>query len=376
MTNSTFNHVKISGIKTVVPQNYVDVDDELEYFDNNPKKLARAKKMVGYGRRYIADELTTVTDLAVDAAGKLIDEMKINKQQIELLVFVNQKPDYKEPNDASLAHWRLGLDKKTAILDLNMGCSGYVYALWSVFALVASGAVRNCLLLAGDLCARMTDQKNRKAAPVFGDAASATFIEYTEKDCFSYFVLGADGTGWNKIIHPLGGTRLPLDEKTISLKIEDANGNVWNGPQGMMKGEEVFNFTIEVAPKLIQDTLAYANWNKEDVDLYAIHQANKQIVENIVALAQIPDDKAPVDVFSKYANNSTNSVVTVLCDQKKEFHKVILCAFGIGLSWGGAALDLEGMYNGGISIYTPLENRPTREQQIENWIKYFRGENE
>ena len=374
MTISSFNHVKISGIKTVFPQNYVDIDDELEYFDNNPKKLARAKKMAGYGRRYIADDLTTVTDLAVDAAEKLIDEMKINKEKIELLVFVNQKPDYKEPNDVSLAHWRLGLGKKTATLDINMGCSGYVYALWSVFALVASGAVKNCLLLAGDLCARMTDQANRKAAPVFGDAASATFIEYTEKDCFSYFVLGADGTGWNKIIYPFGGTRLPLDEKTVGLKVEDANGNIWRCSGSILKGEEVFNFSLDVAPKLIKDTLAAAGWSKEEVDLFAIHQANKQIVENIIALAQLPEDKTPTDVFSKYANNSTNSVVTVLCDQEKKFHKVILCAFGIGLSWGGAALDLADMYNGGVSIYTPPENRLTREQQIENWIKYFRGE--
>ena len=143
-----------------------------------------------------------------------------------------------------------------------------------------------------------------------------------------------------------------------------------------MKGEDVFNFTMDVAPALLNDTMKAANWRADDVDLFAIHQANKQIVENIVSKAGIPPEKAPVDVFSKYANNSTNSVVTVVCDQNNTLKNVVLCAFGIGLSWGGAALDLSGMYNGGISSYVSPKDKPTREQQIQYWINYFKGEEE
>ena len=110
MSILTFNHVVIKGIKTTIPRDFIDIDDELQYFDNNPKKLARAKKMMGYGRRYITDDLTTVTDLAVDAAEKLIAEIKLDRNDIDLLIFVNQKPDYKEPNDACIAHGRLNLN--------------------------------------------------------------------------------------------------------------------------------------------------------------------------------------------------------------------------------------------------------------------------
>ena len=131
---------------------------------------------------------------------------------------------------------------------------------------------------------------------------------------------------------------------------------------------------MDVAPQLIKDTMQGAGWTAEDVDLFAIHQANRQIVENIIAKAGIPAGKAPADVFSKYANNSTNSVVTVLCDQQKALKNVILCAFGVGLSWGGAALDLSGCYNGGISTYIPPAGRPTREEQIKHWVNYFKGE--
>lgn len=376
MAVSSFNHVHIAGIKTIVPEQFIDIDDELQYFDDNPKKLARAKKMMGYGRRYIADDRTTVTDMAVDAAEKLIAEMNISRDDIDLLIFVNQKPDYKEPNDAYVTHGRLNLNKNCTSLDLNMGCSGYIHALMTAHALLSSGNYKKCLLLAGDLCARMNDQSDRKKAPVFGDAVSATLLEYTTKERQSFFVTGSDGKGWNKIVYPIGGTRLPYTKENIDLCVKDDNGNKWLAGQAILKGEDVFNFTIDVVPRLLRDTMKAAGWTADDVDLFAIHQANKQIVENIISKAEIPPEKAPTDVFSKYANNSTNSVVTVICDQNKPLRKVILCAFGVGLSWGGAALDLSGMYNGGISTYISPKDKPTREQQIQYWINYFKGEEE
>lgn len=378
MTISSFEHVQICGIKTVVPEHFIDIDDELQYFDNNPKKLARQKKMIGYGRRYIADENTTVTDMAVDAAEKLMAEMKIDRSDIDLLIFVNQKPDYPEPCDACIAHGRLGLNKSCTTLDINLGCSGYVHALMTAHALMSSGAFKAALILAGDLSSRAAPIENRKAAPVFGDAVSVTFLKYDPNAPKSFFVTGTDGKGWDKILHPFGGQRLPLEKEDFDIRIQDEKGNVWTIRQGMMKGEDVFNFTMEIAPALLNDTMKAANWTAEEVDLFAIHQANKQIVENIISKAEIPTEKAPVDVFSKYANNSTNSVVTVLCDQPKDatLNKVVLCTFGIGLSWSGAALDLSGMYNGGISTYISPKDKPTREQQIQYWINYFKGEEE
>lgn len=373
MKTITFNHVAIKGIKTTIPQDYIDIDDELQYFDNNPKKLARAKKMMGYGRRYIADELTTVTDLAVDAAEKLMVEMNVDRNDIDLLIFVNQKPDYKEPNDACVAHGRLNLDKSCTSLDINMGCAGYVHALMTAHALISTGSYKTCMLLAGDLCARANDQTDRKVAPVFGDAASATILKYVPEKREAFFVTGTDGTGWNKIVYPLGGMRLPLDKDTIDLHVEDVTGKQVLLKQCVMKGEDVFNFSIDVAPQLIKDTMQAAGWMADDVDLFAIHQANKQIVENVIAKAKIPIEKAPSDVFSKYANNSTNSVVTVLSDQSAPLKKTVLCTFGVGLSWGGAALDLSGCYNGGISIYKPSINRPTRKEQLNYWIDYYKS---
>ena len=376
MSTSFFKHVKMIGVKTSIPEKYIDIDDELQFFDNNPKKLARQKKMIGYGRRYLADEYTSVTDLAVDAAEKLLRELSIPPEDVMSIVFVNQSPDYRAPADACIAHGLLGLKQSVPCFSVSLGCSGYAYALWTAHALIESGAVNNCLVLAGDLPSRGGSQDNRKSAPVFGDAASATFLMRCNEECASAFVLGTDGKGWDKLITPFGGTRLPYDSDTFNYSTTDAGGNLWTPSQSMMKGEEVFAFTMDVAPSLITDTMVAAGWTSDDVSLFAIHQANKQILEMIINKAGIPADKTPTDVFSKYANNSTNSVVTVLCDQVgKPLGKTVLATFGIGLSWGGAALDLSGLYNGGITTYHPPAGRPTREQQIEHLLNYFKGEN-
>ena len=375
MSVSHFRHVKVVGMKTVIPEHYIDIDDELQYFDNNPKKLARQKKMIGYGRRYIADERTTAVDLACHAAQSLMCEKNILRKDIDILLFVNQKPDYIEPCDACIAHGRLGLPQTVAAQQINLGCSGYVYALWTAHCMIECGAAKKCLLLAGDVQGMAVDQTNRKSAPVFGDAASATVIEYSENEVKASFVLGTDGLGWNKIVMPFGGARLPFKNDIVDLQWVDESGNKWNSHEGIMKGEDVFAFTMDVAPQLIRDTLESSGWGEADVDLFSIHQANKQILEMIITKAGIPIEKTPTDVFSKYANNSTNSVVTVLCDQVgRSLGKTILASFGIGLSWAGAALDLSGMYNGGISMYRTPPDAPSREEQIEYWRKFFKGE--
>lgn len=373
MSVSRFNHVAVKGVKTALPEKYIDIENEVEFFGGSVKKVERQKKMIGYGRRYVADDQTTVVDLAVDAAEHLIVELQIDRSRIEGLVFVNQHPDYIAPADACIAHGRLNLKKDVPAISISQGCSGYAYALWTAHMMIECGSIKNCLVLSGDLPSRCSSVDNRKTAPVFGDAASATWLERSDSVVDSTFVLGTDGSGWDKIVTPIGGLRLPFSEDVVNLKVVDQLGNPWTSNQGVMAGEEVFAFTMEVSPKLIKDTMAAAGWVNDEVELFAIHQANKQILEMIVSQAGIPAEKAPIDVFSKYANNSTNSVVTVICDQTKPLGKTVLCTFGIGLSWGGAALDLSGCYNGGISTYHPPAGRPTRQQQIEHWVERIKN---
>ena len=376
MTNSLFNNVKIKGIKTVVPEKSTDIDDELQYFENNPKKLSRTKKMVGFGKRHILPEGCTVVDLCEQAANELINEMNLDKSKIECLVVVNQSPDYLHPASSAILHGRLNLEKTCATLDLGLGCSGYVYGLWMVHSLISSGAVKNVLLLAGDSPSQHSDTRNRLVNQIFGDAGSATYLEYCEDQNTAYFNLGTDGKGWDRIIAPASAKRLQLKTDICEKEIIDSNGNVWKLNDTIIHGQDVFNFTLEVAPQNIKDVMKFANLTQGDIDYFAIHQANKQIVESVAMKADIPEEKFSAETFSKFGNNSTTSVATVVCDQlyKKNIGKLLLCAFGVGLSWASAIIDVEKLYNGGISYFKPPKNLPTREEQIEYWIKQFKGE--
>lgn len=369
-----FNHVRVTGIKTVVPERYIDIDDEIQYFGNSPKKLARQKNMIGYGRRYVAGETTTVVDMACDAADRLFEEMQIDRAEIGLLVFVNQKPDYVVPCDACIAHGRLSLPKSCITLDVNLGCSGWVHGLLAATSILSGGVIKKAVVLAGDIPARDCPIDDRKSAPVFGDAASATILEYTPEECLSTFVCGTDGKGWDKIVQPYGGAKLPHRTDTIEASIvNEESGAVWYLKHGIMRGEDVFNFTMEVVPPLIQETLKESGWSLQEIGCFSIHQANKQILETIVERAGIPRETTPVDVFSRYANNSTNSVVTVLCDSldKRATTKSIVVSFGVGLSWGAVALDFKDLYNGGIATY--VEKNETRENLIRRWMDFYQG---
>jgi len=375
LSNSTFKHVKIKGITTVVPEKYIDIDDEIKYFDNDEKKLNRAKKIIGYGRRHIVDKGVTVVDLCEEVANNLILEMNINKDEIDALVLVNQSPDYLIPSSSCILHGRLSLKKDCATIDVSQGCSGYVYGLWLAHSLIESQAAKKVLLLAGDNPSTHSNIKNRLVNQLFGDAASATLIEYSEEEIPSYFVVGSDGAGWDRIIAPATGRRLQPDLDTCQEVIDKA-GNVWRLSDTIIHGMDVFNFTLNVVPENINDVLEYANMTKDEIDFFAIHQANKQIVETIVTKAKIPVEKCSTETFSKYGNNSTTSVATVICDQlkNKKVDNVLLCAFGVGLSWASAIIDFRNIYNGGIKFYKTPDNLPTREEQIEHWIRQFKGE--
>ena len=377
MAKALFNHVRVRGIKTIVPDRFIDIDDEIEYFGNSVRQLERAKKMVGFGRRPVVPEGVTVVDLCERAASDLLGELGTDRGGIDALILVNQSPDYVFPASSYLLHDRLGLGEGCAVFDVGLGCSGYVYGLWLAHSLIASGASTRVLLVAGDAASTHADPRNRLYYPLFGDAASATLLEHEPGDNPAWFALGARGAGWDKIVAPAGGRRLPIRKDMCDIEVQDAAGNVWHPWDGIIRGMDVFNFTMEVAPANIRELLLFAGIGMEEIDFFALHQANRQIVEAIAAKTGIPKGKTTWETFSRYGNNSTTSVATVLCDQRDarpELGRCLLSAFGVGLSWGAAIVGLEGCHNGGIGLLAAPAGLPAREDQVEGWIRYFKGE--
>ena len=375
MPYSQFKHVKISGLIGVVPEKCISIDDEIQYYKNDKNLLERNKKILGLGTRYVIEEGTTTSDLIEDAANRLIQKYNIERDKIESLIVVSTSHDYAYPATACVLHGRLGLNENCMCYDISgLACSGYVHALLSAYSLIETKAVRNCLLLCGDIASTHSNIKNRKINMLFSDAGTATFIEYSEEENNSFYYTGSRGKEWDRIIAPASAYALPIRSDIADLEVTNEDNDVWHFWEDIMHGMDVFKFTMDVGPDSISKLLKYATKTVDDIDFFAIHQANAQIVKTVGTHAKLPKEKYSTETFTKYANCSTASVTTVLLDKCKDKQNVFLCTFGVGLSYGSAIIDLSGTKNYGIEFYKPIKEKMTRKEQIDYWIKSYKGD--
>lgn len=376
MAQSQFKHVKIRGINTVVPTREVCLNDELQYYNNDAKKIERTRKMVGFFKRRITEDGITASDLCIQAAQNLFDEMSVDTNSIDALIFVVQNPDYSSPATACVIHKALGMPLSCPAFDVNQGCSGYVYGLWLASSLIENGQCKRVLLCAGDTSSINVDFRNRVTAPVFGDAGSATLLEYSEEEVPSYFELGTNGQGYDAIIVPAGCARIPFvaGENNEDLLAEiQHDQNITHLTDIYMDGAAVFNFTMTVVPSHIKSLMSYAHVESKDLDALVLHQANRQIIQMIGAAVGMPMEKVPSSTVEKYGNQTIASIPSVICDVLAEKAStsrlnVVLSGFGVGLSWGSCSVVLDHIQCSGIKDFHKNETILSRKEWIEKWI--------
>ncbi len=388
MAQSKFKHVKVSAIATVVPQREISIYDELQYYGGNVKKVDRMRKMVGFFKRRVVDEGVTSSDLALAAAKKLLSDSGVDKNSIDALILVLQTPDYPAPASAFSIHRDLNLPQTCIAFDVNLGCPGWVYGLQIAHSMIESGANKKILLLTADTPSTKIDVSDRQNAPLFGDAGTATLLEYSEKELpETFFDLGADGKGYEAIIIPAGGARLPLkfsreaDDKYIAKilePIDTANGRRVNLTDKYMNGLEVFNFTTNVVPEKIKDLVKYANVSVEDIDALVLHQGNKQIVTSVCELSGFPLEKCSYKTFEDFGNQTVSSVPAAICHtlgdkiSSPEGVRALCSGFGIGLAWGSCLISLSGVKCSGVSDFELTDTIQSRSQLIDYWQKKFK----
>ncbi|MDR1045147.1 MAG: hypothetical protein LBP33_08530 [Candidatus Adiutrix sp.] len=374
MTKAKFTKMRISGLSLVVPDYPQSIDDHLDHFDHDPAKLARAKKIVGYGTRYTSPPGCTPTDLCTAAGRRLIDEMKIDLSEIDALICIMQKPDFSQPGSSFILHKRFNLPKSCACLDLNQGCPGFVYGLWVAGSLLESASCRKILLLTGDYYDSSPHLCNRL---LFGDAAAAVLVEYDASAAPSFFNLGADGNCYDVIINPSSGARLPIRSDVLDLVVHDKQGDDLKLIDGYLDGLEVFNFSIREVPPNVTELFDYAGVAPGDIDFAAFHQANKQIIDHIARKSGLNKDQYSSLTFSEYGNQSSVSVPGVIAHILKDRVstgrlKVLLCGYGIGAAWASCITDLDHIYCSGI-IKEKFDHMRTREDEISFWVKRITG---
>ena len=259
------------------------------------------------------------------------------KQQRNL-VFVSQTPDYVLPATACILQDRLGLSKECYATDCSLGCSGWVYGLSQVMGLLCTGEIKKALLCVGDAKGRVYGPKD----PLFGAAGTVTAVEYKEGEKGCQFYFGTDGSGYDAIITPDGGSRNPVT--LDSFKEENIDGKTYNHLMTRMKGMDVFSFGITMAPKSVKKLAEHFEFNYLDYDYFIFHQANMKMNNMIVKKLKLEEEKAP-SCMAHYGNTSSASIpltiVTQLHGQLDGHKKFICCGFGVGLSWGAVAFDTQ-----------------------------------
>jgi 3-oxoacyl-[acyl-carrier-protein] synthase-3 len=340
-----FNNIGIAGLSACVPKNTIDNYKYTQYFDENDVKNIIDK--VGIKERRFADKDTCSSDLCYAAAEKLIQDMDIDKSEIDLLIFVSQSPDYRMPATAIILQNRLGLSKQTAAFDISLGCSAFIYGLSVVYGLMQSGGFRKALLLDGETRSKIYSPKDRKTAFLFGDGGVAAIIENDKKYKESYFSLNSDGSKESYIKINGGGYRNPSSKETLKERVVDKFGNIRTDEHGYMSGADVFNFVLLEIPKDIKTLLTFSKTGIDEIDYFVFHQANDFMNNYLVKKLKLSHKKVP-SCIAKFGNTSSVSIpltiVSELQNNMNEKKKMLLSGFGVGMSWASAIINLENCY--------------------------------
>ncbi len=331
--------VRIAGIACVVPQNRVTVESFSEVF--GPDITAKFSAGTGIKAMYKALPEQTASDLATAAAERLLEKSGVARNEIGLMLLVTQSPDYRRPSSASVVQKRLELPIDCSCMEINLGCSGFVYGIQTAISLMNSSEVKYGLLLMGETASKLVDPHDRSIVMMYGDAGAAILLEKTKEHVGITTLLRSDGTRYKAIILPAGGFRdmNPGHERFIcSDGIERSLYDIY------MDGTSVFSFSITDVPKALKDFLEYTETTVADYDVFVFHQANEFIIKQIVRKLKLKKDAVPISL-DRYGNTGGISIPLTLCDaygkSGREVKRVLMAGFGIGLSWGVTSLSVD-----------------------------------
>lgn len=339
MATDCLKNIRIAGIACAVPGEIVKTEDYREQFGE--KAVQQYTEFVGIRQRRIADGKTTSSDLCCAAAENLFAELNIDRSQIDALIFVSQTPDYINPATACVLQYRLNLSNECLAYDVNLGCSGYVYGLFIGASHMQAGGIKKVLVLAGDTRSYLASPLDQNQAMMFGDAGSATLLEYDDTAPDTNCILETVGSGFKNMITPCGGFRHRFGNAERTLRDDGAYRSDYDG---VMNGADTFRFTISEVPELFNRFFQTFSCGPNSFDFLVLHQANLYIMKNITKRIGMPKDKMLVS-NDLYGNVVSATIPITLCnyfgsDNDKGSNKILISGFGIGLSLAVMSIEL------------------------------------
>lgn len=329
-----YEGVGITAMSAAVPKRVIKNREYTDVF--SAQEANDIVDKTGIEERRFADDETCSSDLCFAAAEKLIADNNINKEEIDLLVFISQTPDYRMPATSVTLQHRLGLPHSTIAFDISLGCSAFMYGLSVVYGMMEHSNLRKALILDGETRSKVYSPRDRRSAFLFGDGGVAALVERNPKFGKSTFSLNSDGSRADLIMIPAGGYRKMSSAETVAERVVDEFGNMRSEEQGYMRGGDVFNFVIREIPRDIKNTLAFAEKEIGSFDYVVFHQANNFINSYIAKKMKLDTAKIP-STIGKFGNTSSVSVpITIVSELKDKLSgkkELLLSAFGVGMTW-------------------------------------------
>ncbi|MBV8061203.1 MAG: ketoacyl-ACP synthase III [Alphaproteobacteria bacterium] len=332
MARSVLKGVRIAGLSVCVPKTVID---NLEVPPEEQQSRDRLVRNIGIRYRRICEEGIIFSDLAEAATNDVLAGVGWHKSTVDDYIFVTQSPEYIMPSRSIVCQHRVGLPKTTLAFDINLGCSGYPYGLYTVGRMLGAHGLKRAVVVVGDQSASR-GAKDSGREILFGDACSATALEFDETAPDIFFEGFSDGSGYKAIYVPDGGHRNPLTPYSL-IPTECADGVIRKGIDVSLDGPAILNFSIEVAPAAVHSICEFSGVALDSVDRLIFHQANKMINDTIRRKLKRTPEQVPESLYD-YGNTSSTSVPTTIVYRAREQFltpgtKFILCGFGIGLSW-------------------------------------------
>jgi 3-oxoacyl-[acyl-carrier-protein] synthase-3 len=342
--NLTFHRKRITGILSVIPARELSFIEEMKRYHFPEARSLKLMEVMGYNKRRVAEPCTCFSDLAVYGLQRLFERGLLKPDDIDALLAVTHSADYIIPPTSNVIQGRLGLKHDLLCLDISQACAGFVVGLSQAFMLLEQENIRKVVLINGDIFSRRTSPKDRSIHPLVGDAVTLTVVERDSSDSVIHAAIKMDGSRGEALVIPAGGMRLPCSEETAVL--EDAGDNNFRAKDHLrMDGSAIFNFVQTEVPPMVDELLARAGSNVDEIDYFICHQANRYMIQKLAEKMKIPLTKTPSNIVEKFGNSSGATIPVAITfnlgDQLKTSEvNACLLGYGAGLTWAAMLLRL------------------------------------
>ena len=318
--------MRIAGCGMAAPERIVTNDDLAKLMDTSDEWISTR---TGIRRRHVLSGSEELAPLGAAAAKKAIANSGLEAQQIDLCIVTTVAGDYKTPSMSCLISGMLGLHCIT--LDINMACCSFIYALNTAWAYLSSGLARNALVISAESMTRLSDWNDRSTCVLFGDGSGAVVLTLDEDRADPVFDLKAEGSeGWRHLYSFRQTGNSPFLDETKT------------GGDGFlhMDGQDIYKFAVSSVCERVRGVMEKAGVNDGDVGAYLLHQANLRIMKS--AAAKLGGAEKFLHNIEEYGNTSSASIPILLAEKCADFkrgEKIIMCAFGAGLSSAACLLE-------------------------------------